>query len=337
MINPDPNLRDQNLIRISVIAVDGSTPREVGAEMWVGRNDICGTIGGGTLEWSAIQTARRILARDDVPAWYRQVETYALGPSLGQCCGGRTRLLFEHMSAQQRNLNLNTGPGVAIIPVESGAEPIFIKSSQHARALPLPLARIAGDLLSGLAPAGPQLLILPDISYWIVPALNQAPVIFLYGAGHVGRAVIQAAAALDWDIHWVDTDLSRFPETIPKGVTRILATDMTRIAQAAPRQSYHIIMTYSHALDLDLCDVLLARGDGAYVGVIGSKTKRARFLSQLSARGLGDIARRDLICPIGIEGIEGKAPAIIALSLVADLARRMSRPNQANELNEARG
>jgi xanthine dehydrogenase accessory factor len=305
--------------------------------MWVAPDDICGTIGGGTLEWSAIQTARLILARNDVPAWYRQVESYALGPSLGQCCGGRTRLLFEHMRAQQVDSNRNHVSGVEVIPTESGEPPIFINSRQDARALALPLARIVGDIMSGLAPPNPQLITLPGNSYWIVPAFKLAPVIFLYGAGHVGRAVIHAATALDWNIHWVDTVLARFPDHIPTGVTRIIATDMKRIAQAAPTQSYHIIMTYSHALDLDLCDVLLARGDYAYVGVIGSKTKRARFLSKLSARGLGDAARRDLMCPIGIDGIDGKAPAIIALSLVADLARRMSRSQSAHKLIEARG
>jgi xanthine dehydrogenase accessory factor len=336
-MKPDPKLRDQNLVRISVIAVDGSTPREVGAEMWVGRDDICGTIGGGTLEWSAIQTARRILRQSDVPCWYRRVESYALGPSLGQCCGGRTRLLIEHMRAQEWDFDTDHESGLMIIPIASGVPPIIIASRQDARILALPLARLVSDMMSGLTPPKPQLLTTPNDGYWVVPTFKPAPVIFLYGAGHVGRAVVQTASALNWDIHWADTDASRFPNEIPSGVTRIIATDLTRIAQAAPRQSYHVIMTYSHALDLELCDTLLSSRDHAYIGVIGSKTKRARFISHLSARGLGDIARSDLICPIGIDGIAGKAPAIIALSLVADLARRISRFQQTHELTEARG
>ncbi len=334
-MRPDLNLQDQDLVRVSVIAVDGSTPREVGAVMWVGRDEISGTIGGGTLEWSAIQTARRILAQDQMPPWYRQVDSYALGPSLGQCCGGRTRLLFEHISAQE--LTRVPDAGVTITPTASGVAPFVIASRQDARNLPLPLARLIGDMMSGLTPIKPQLLTQPGGSYWVVPAAKPAPVIFLYGAGHVGRAVIQTASALDWDIHWVDTDAGRFPENIPSGITRIIASDMTRIAMAAPAQSYHIIMTYSHALDLELCDVLLARSDHAYIGVIGSKTKRARFLSHLSARGLGDVARRDLICPIGIDGLDGKEPAIIAVSLVADLARRVSGAQQTQQLTEAIG
>ena len=333
----DPNLPDQNLIRVSVIATDGSTPREAGAVMWVGRDDICGTIGGGTLEWSAIQTARRILGNDEVPRWHRQVDSYALGPSLGQCCGGRTRLLLEHWHEQDLCSNWDYESGLTIIPLASGEPPIVISSRQDARVLPLPLARLVSDMMSGLAPLEPKLLAQPDNSYWVVPAAQSAPKIFLYGAGHVGRAVIHTASALDWDIHWVDTDAARFPDVIPSGVTRIIASDMTRIAKAAPPQSNHIIMTYSHALDLDLCDVLLSRGGHAYVGVIGAKTKRARFLSHLTARGLGDVARRDLICPIGLEGIDGKAPAIIAVSVVADLVQRLSRSGRAHQKSEARG
>ena len=160
----------------------------------------------------------------------------------------------------------------------------------------------------------------------------------VYGAGHVGRATVAALAPLPFHILWIDDRPEAAPEDLPPHV--VFRSDDPRPAatQAAPG-SLHAIMTHDHGLDLDLCGLLLPRDDLPYVGLIGSASKRARFRSQLAARGVapGDIAR--LVCPIGVTGIRGKQPPVIAASLAAELLLVVSRLAVATEtpsLHEAR-
>jgi xanthine dehydrogenase accessory factor len=324
---------DQTGVLVSIIDAQGSTPREVGAFMWVQAAGIDGTIGGGALEWQAIATARKLLL-DTKQDWARDTATISLGPGIGQCCGGRVRLLFERLSGAQRRMRHPTRDAIAIVPIESGKAPILIQARQDARDLAPELRELVGAMASGRKSAQSTLLRVGSSDYWIAPALESGPPVFLYGAGHVSRAIIRMAADLPWAIHWIDIDPARFPDTMPAAITKVIAADPARIAEAAPDDAWHLVITHSHALDLNICERILRKDRFAYLGVIGSSTKRARFQRQLADSGIQPAAIKRMICPIGSSAIAGKSPALIALSVLADLAARIeARDRQTSDLN----
>ncbi len=153
--------------------------------------------------------------------------------------------------------------------------------------------------------------------------------IFLFGAGHVGRALVLALAPLPFRVTWIDGRPDAFPKAMPQNATAVRAEKPASLVADAPRGTFVLIMTHSHPIDLELCRAALARSDLPYVGLIGSDTKRARFLKRLAESGLGPEALARLRCPIGMPGIENKAPAIIAASTVAELL--LTREATANE------
>ena len=163
--------------------------------------------------------------------------------------------------------------------------------------------------------------LLTDGARWELTHLVAAadfPVI-LFGAGHVGEAVVRALAPLGARIIWVDTRDDIFPPTLPPGV-RSIATDSPEAeVRTAPPGSYFLVMTHSHPLDFALCEAIFARHDFAWFGLIGSATKRSNFARQFVIRGLDPDRLADLSCPIGIPGIQGKHPAVIALAVAAQL------------------
>ncbi len=160
----------------------------------------------------------------------------------------------------------------------------------------------------------------------------------VYGAGHVGRATVAALSPLPFRVLWVDDRPDAVPAELPPHVA-FRSTDPRSVAGNAAAGSLHAIMTHDHGLDLDLCTMLLPRPDLPYVGLIGSASKLARFRSQLAARGIAaaDIGR--LICPIGVAGIHGKQPPVIAASLAAEVmlvVSRLAMGTPTRSLREAR-
>jgi xanthine dehydrogenase accessory factor len=145
----------------------------------------------------------------------------------------------------------------------------------------------------------------------------------LFGAGHVGAAIVRALAELPCRVTWVDERDAMFPPSIPPNVT-IEATDTPEalVEHAAPGTSF-LVMTHSHALDLRLCHAILARpahlATSDWFGLIGSSTKRSQFEARLRERGIDDARLANMVCPIGLPDITGKAPAVIAASSVAQL------------------
>lgn len=279
------------VVRVVVAAFDGSSPREVGAAMLVWDSGQSGTIGGGALEFQAAERARAMLRQGRALV----CERIPLGPALGQCCGGAVTLLSERFAAGDA------------LPVDIFARPV---SGAAAAAMPLALRRLLASARGqGLRPA-PQLL-----QGWFVEPVAQAErQIWIWGAGHVGRALVGVLAPLPGlALSWVDTAPDRFPETVPEGVTVLPAADPARLVPHVPRQAEHLVLTYSHALDLELCHRLLGHGF-ARLGLIGSETKAARFRARL--RDLGhlpaEIAR--IACPIGDKTL-GKHPQAIALGV----------------------
>ncbi|TYB90806.1 xanthine dehydrogenase accessory protein XdhC [Oceaniovalibus sp. ACAM 378] len=239
----DPAVADA--IRITVLRTRGSIPRETGTQMIVRADGIVGTIGGGALEWRAMEIARAALASGAMP----DPQTFPLGPDLGQCCGGAVTLGWE-------------------------------------RAVTF-------------------------------SAPDQRP-LWIFGAGHVGRALVDVLSPLPaLSITWIDTAADRFPDDIPETVTQLVATNPADAVRHAPADAGHLILTYSHALDLDLCHRLLTHGF-AHAGLIGSATKWARFRRRLTELGHSKEEISRIRCPIGQPEL-GKHPQAIAVGVAAQL------------------
>lgn len=278
--------------RVLVAAVQGSAPREVGAAMLVWQGGQMGTIGGGALEYQAALQARAMLSSGQVA----RLDNISLGPNLGQCCGGAVRLVTEVFQASPYAM-------VAF------ARPVAADAGQ----MPLPIARALA-----LARRGHSRGTLLHQGWLIEPLAQAKSCLWLWGAGHVGRALTSVMAPLpDVDIIWVDTDLSRFPTDIVAGVKIMPAPDMARAVALAPKGAHHLVLTFSHAIDLALCDGLLRHGF-ASLGLIGSASKWARFRTRLQALGHGHAEIARITCPIGQPSL-GKHPAAIAIGVAAQM------------------
>ena len=319
------------LVRVTLIRADGSTPRETGAAMLVGAGHFVDTIGGGALELAAIAHARGLLAAlaDGAPPWRREVRDFALGPSLGQCCGGHARLLFETFTAREQPwleaLTRAGCPDVALVlrPIASG-RPMEVAASRKSEGeWPLAVTRGVREVLSGLRPREGMLIrgAKGEGAWFMEPLARSRVELYLYGAGHVGRALVRVLYNLPFAVTWADTSAARFPDPLPGYVRAEATADLPALASAAPAGAYHLVMTFSHALDLAICHGVLRRGDFGHLGLIGSATKRARFLHRLAQLGIAPPTLARLSCPIGLPGIGGKEPAMIAVSVAAELVQ----------------
>ena len=236
-------------------------------------------------------------------------------------------MLFEVVSAPEMadiTAALGTGgefgTGLVLRPLTSGLPMQFCRHRKEDHdARPLPVRRAVRDMMSGTRPRAPVV-----IAGWYIEPLDPVRTpLFLYGAGHVGRAVVKALEGLAFEIYWVDTAANRYPDEIPRGVRRLIADNPAAVVRHAPPRAFHVVMTFSHAVDFEICRAVLVKGDFAYLGVIASKTKRARFVRRLRETGLSEAAVSRLHAPIGLAGLGGKNPPIIAVSLAADLLLRL--------------
>ena len=325
---------DRMVIRVSIIKSEGSTPREVGSFMTVSENSFFGTIGGGALEFEALRKARELLRAylgEEWMPWRRVVDNFSLGPSLGQCCGGSVQLLFECLGSLEikQISSLEKRGRILVRPLKSGEPWEVIDEHRNAHNnWPLPVEGCVREFLSG----GRQRKAAVVGDCYIEPLEAETQPFFLYGAGHVGRAVVRAFEGLPFKIYWVDTEPSRFPDVIPMGIEKIVSQDPAEVCHYAPPGTWHVVMTYSHAIDFRVCYAVLKKDTFSYLGVIASKTKRARFAKRLQAGGLSDAAIARLHAPIGLEGLEGKEPSMIAVSLAADFLYRFQKIGSQTEM-----
>ena len=234
-------------IEVRIASTRGSVPREAGTRMWVGLDETRGTIGGGNLEYAALGIAREMLASGESS----RERKFALGDTLGQCCGGNVTLLFTRFET--------------------------------------------------LPPEGERTF---DV--------------MLFGAGHVGKEVARILERLPCRLTWVDSRA----EQLPAGTSaRVVVDEEPAFAvDDAPPGAFYLVMTHSHALDYDIVERALKRGDARFVGMIGSDTKAAKLRARLAARGI-DASR--LVSPIGLFKA-GKHPAEVAVSAVAQLLQLTS-------------
>ena len=251
-------LRQAPAVLVRVQNVQGSTPREVGAWMAVFADDLVGTIGGGHVEYTVTALARQMLASGEAV----REERYALGPTLGQCCGGVMHLSLQSVAA---------------------ADGARLQTELSNRGMPLAL----------------------------------------FGAGHVGLALVQVFANLPYEVLWLDSRDQVFPDAVPDNVQCEYSEPVQAAVDQLAPQSRVLIMSFSHAEDLDIVAACLrrqrAQRDLPYVGLIGSQTKWASFRKQLLARGFSDEEMAHITCPIGVPGIHDKRPEVIAVAVAAQV------------------
>jgi xanthine dehydrogenase accessory factor len=289
---------------VTLAAAKGSSPREPGARMIVNPDGtFTGTIGGGALEWQAIALAQGALGRASGPK--AEMRRFALGPELGQCCGGQVDLLIEAFSATDRD-------AVSALTVTETRGPF---------------ATVGTVSVDGVARRVSDETIPPGEASYANGVLTEGfgdarrPLI-LFGAGHVGRALVLALAPLPFTLTWVDPRPDAFPAYVPVNVTLRRLDDPAAALAEAAEGAFVLVMTHSHPLDLALVEAALRDGRFGYVGLIGSATKRARFEKRLREAGIPDDRIAALVCPIGVGGIESKVPAVIAAATAAELLVR---------------
>ena len=336
----------RSAVLVSIVAAKGSVPRAPGTRMIVTADAIVGTIGGGHLEHKAIGIARGLLADGGTRALHR----FPLGASLGQCCGGLAQLLFEPVPGRAAWLDAIGGlraEGVEcalVTPVRGGAAAERLVVTATTAIGTLGSARTDGEAMA-LARAtlrengAPRLVTLEgsnglEVFIDVVRAADWA--IVLFGAGHVGRAVVHALAGIDCRIQWVDTRDDAFPATTPDNVDCVTTGTPEAEVAAAPAGAYFLVMTHSHPQDEVLAECILARGDFAYFGLIGSASKRRQFEKRMEARGMPQSRFAAMTCPIGISGITGKEPEVIAIAVAAELLQVRSRVAAAGTARNTR-
>jgi xanthine dehydrogenase accessory factor len=239
----------------------GSTPREQGAVMVLSALSAAGTIGGGRLEWVAIEAARDML----VEASKNRTMSVVLGPESGQCCGGRV-----------------------VVRIEKGTAAHLVVLQQREQS-----------------------------------ELAARPAVFIHGAGHVGRALAAVLALLPFKVVLVDSRAGELALARDLPVECVLTEKPVAVAEAAPAGAAHVILTHSHALDSLIAVALLERETAGYIGIIGSKSKKALFRKAFRAVGISEAHIRKVVCPIGGEGVKDKRPAVIAVLVAAEITQAL--------------
>ncbi len=261
----------RSVIRVEITRVRGSSPREVGADMYVSASGVVGTVGGGQLEYMALDEARKLLkngrkyTRMDVP----------LGPEIGQCCGGRVEISLTLLDAAAR------------------ADAITRAQAQD----------------------------------------QARPQVYVFGAGHVGRALADLFQHLPVRCVLVDSRAEELGLSLAQVEKRLTPLPEAEL-RAAPGGSAFVVLTHDHALDFLLSAEALQRGDAAWVGMIGSATKRAKFTS-FARRNCDGLTTDALICPIGASGSRDKRPAVIAAAVVAEVIAALTSETTAQSPERA--
>ncbi|KZM49898.1 xanthine dehydrogenase [Labrenzia sp. OB1] len=295
---------------VTVARAEGSTPREAGARMVVGpQSTFYGTIGGGTLEFEAIRRAARAAGSGKASF---DLHSVSLGPDLGQCCGGRAELAVEVFTPDAlETVELLAAREAEETPFAtvSGLEPAGSLNRRIVETVPGDAFNIDTDPENGTRVLTERF------------GANLRP-IFLFGAGHVGKALVLALAPLPFSVSWIDSRAEQFPGPVPANVKKICVPEPASLLEQAPDEAFVLAMTHSHALDEEIMARALLQQRFAYCGVIGSKTKRARFRRRLKSRGMDVSLISKMVCPVGVSAIKSKHPAAIAAGIAVEFLER---------------
>jgi len=334
------------VVRMAVADVQGSAPREPGASLlfWrdgAGQLHSLGSVGGGRLEAHSTEIARYLL---DAPAGgppgtartRRRVERFTLGASLGQCCGGVVQMYWERfdepgqarflLPAQANHARAAAAAAPLRYCALDGSDAEYCLEADAVLAHGLPAPRFAGR--AALLRAGTR-------SYFVERLAEENIALWLYGAGHVGRALVHVLDQLPFCITWVDSR----PDLLAQALAAVPVAQREQVqacpeepdgaCRAAPAEAWHLVMTHCHDLDLRICEALLASGRFGFLGMIGSRSKAARFVHRLRHKGYAPERIARLVCPIGVDGIADKRPAAIAIAVAAQLLQHRSAPAAA--------
>ena len=316
-----------------MITTRSATPREVGAKMIVTRDATVGTIGGGQLEYQCTRIAAELLDGGEAPV----LRKFPLGAAMGQCCGGVVDILFEPIGERLpgwlkdlRALHGQREPTVVVTRL-AGDTAKFVVTADGV--YHLPSGGVAGNVVDAAREGLEAMRTAHRRDDWFYEAIVGTNFnIAVFGAGHVGSAVVQSLANLDCNIRWIDSRRNIFRH-VPANVRTIEAAEPAFEVAAMPPASCYVVMTHSHALDFEICDRILNRRDATYCGLIGSVTKRRRFEQRYRTQGMPADVLGQLVCPIGIDGISGKKPAEIAVATAAEMLRAHERALAAHNGN----
>ncbi|MGI0117221.1 xanthine dehydrogenase accessory protein XdhC [Zooshikella sp. RANM57] len=247
------NAAEKDFILVTMLATSGSTPRNAGTKMVITQNDIFDSVGGGNLEYQIISVARKLLNDVNVQQY---IEYFPLGPSLGQCCGGSTVVLFEKITESRVNT-------------------------------------------------------------------------VLFGAGHVGKALVTILSELPCKIYWIDAREMMFPISIPSNVMVINSDNPVTEVSEMPANSYYLVMTHNHQLDFLICEAILKQNNFSYLGLIGSTTKWQRFQQRLKYKNFSEEIIGRIRCPIGLNEVPGKRPMEVAVSIAGEVINHYQK-NQSD-------
>ncbi len=306
-------------VLVTVIRVTGAAPREPGARMLVTPYQTFDSVGGGYLELQATRYARALLC-EGAAGVLRRVERFMTEPDGAPGEGAQVELAFERIEAEtlkslrliRRRARSHQDAWRLVGLDDSGNCSVYDRDG----------ARLAGDGPAHLSVPedGTELRLAADGSRWMIDAfVAPRPHLMLFGAGHVGAAIVRALAPLPCRVTWVDEREEMFPPLLPSNIApEATDTPEAMIAGASAGTTY-LVLTHSHALDQRLSEAILRRGDARWFGLIGSHTKRVQFERRLRERGIPASRLAAMSCPIGVPGIADKAPAAIAASVTAQL------------------
>ncbi len=291
-------------VLVSIVDVAGSSPREAGTRMVV-RPDMSfmGTIGGGRLEYDVLHEAVSLMSEGGAAF---QIRSYVLGPDLGQCCGGRVEIAFEqfHFNYRSRAQEFSTQENAGIFSTTANT-----CSSGPLERQVLPPSMCRADSAENVLNQG----ILTERFG------EDRPHLYLFGAGHVGKALVLAMAPLGFQISWIDDRREIFPKYLPSNIRCIHLNEPQVVVKNLEPGNYVIVMTHDHKRDHAIVDAAVRRTDLAFIGLIGSATKRARTLKRFKDSGVSEAQSKQLVCPVGITEIKSKKPSDIAISIAAQL------------------
>ncbi len=329
--------RGESVVIVTVIETNGSAPRDIGARIAVSKISSVDSIGGGNLEHEAIRKAREMLNQPGESI--RRDEFVGLGITMSQCCGGAVRLLFEKFSGNvathlcnELEHRGNRQIHILVSPVASQAATMVLNTKHDWRELPDFLSSVAESMVETAEPS--SRLVSDGEEEWFLTRLEEQPSkIVLFGAGHVGKALVKLLQDLPFQVEWIDQREDLFPQDIPDNAVVRHLEDPLEALDNPQSGVFYVVMTHSHGLDYELCLKILQGREFGWLGLIGSETKRKRFEKRFIEDGVDSFTLHRLHCPIGLDSIKGKLPAVIAMSTAAQLLEAHQEAFEAMSLD----
>ena len=296
------NAQAQGYVLVTVLETKGSSPRDTGTKMVVSAGKSYDTIGGGALEYQSIEIARELLGVAPSP----EGEGWGEGKELD------SKVSFSSSySSSPHHSPLDKSP----LPKERG------QKHQHTQTFNLgkDLKQCCGGVVK--------------VFFEVFPASNFN--IVLFGAGHIGKSLIKILEEVDCQVSWFDSRQELFAKnSAPHIQTHIMTQPETAVESCKPN-SYFLVMTHDHALDQQLCEAILSRGDSRYCGLIGSATKGLKFRQRLMEKNYTQQELEQLTCPVGLSSLKSKKPMEIAVSISAELLQLRDKQAQSAQTQDS--